>query len=60
MATYLTRTEVQDRYKTTRSTLYRWINRGIFPAPVKLGPRMVRWKLSDLEQFEQQREEADV
>lgn len=29
-----------------RSTLWRWIREGTFPAPVKLGPRMVAWDVA--------------
>lgn len=53
---YLPRTDVQARYSLSRSTLYDWINKGKFPKPVKLGPRIVRWKRSDLENWEQERQ----
>ena len=32
-----------------RSTMYRWIADGSFPAPLRLGPRVVAWRLSDLD-----------
>lgn len=53
---YLTRLEVQARYKASRSSIYRWIEQGLFPPPIKLGPRMVRWKSTDLEEFERERD----
>ena len=28
----------------SKSTLWRWVKAGLFPAPVRLGPRSVRWK----------------
>jgi prophage regulatory protein len=31
------------------STIYRWIAEGSFPAPVRLGPRAVAWRWSDLD-----------
>jgi prophage regulatory protein len=34
-----------------RSTIYRLIADGSFPAPVRLGPRAVGWRWSDLDQW---------
>src|SRR5277367_4551910 len=31
-----------------RSSIYRYIGEGRFPAPIKVGIRSVRWKLSDV------------
>jgi prophage regulatory protein len=38
-----------------RSTIYRWIADGSFPAPVQLGPRAVAWRWSDLDRWTQSR-----
>jgi prophage regulatory protein len=38
-----------------RSTIYRWIADGSFPPPVRLGPRAVAWRWSDLERWTQSR-----
>jgi prophage regulatory protein len=38
-----------------RSTIYRWIADGSFPAPVCLGPRAVAWRWSDLDRWTQSR-----
>jgi prophage regulatory protein len=38
-----------------RSTIYRLIADGAFPAPVHLGPRAVAWRWSDLDQWSQSR-----
>lgn len=35
--------EVLRRVGASRSTLYRWIGDGAFPAPVKLGEHMCGW-----------------
>lgn len=32
-----------------RMTLYRWIERGHFPAPIKIGPSSVAWRESEIE-----------
>jgi prophage regulatory protein len=34
-----------------RSTIYRLVADGSFPAPVRLGPRAVGWRWSDLDQW---------
>lgn len=38
-----------------RSTIYRLIADGSFPAPVRLGPRAVAWLWSDLDQWTRSR-----
>jgi prophage regulatory protein len=38
-----------------RSTIYRLIADGSFPAPVRLGPRAVGWRWSDLDRWTQSR-----
>jgi prophage regulatory protein len=41
---YLRRPEVQVRYgQVSTATLYQWMDRGLFPRPVRIGPRMVAW-----------------
>jgi prophage regulatory protein len=39
-----------------RSTIYRWIAEGSFPAPVRLGRRAVAWRWSDLARWTQSRD----
>ena len=39
-----------------RSTIYRLVSEQQFPAPVRLGPRAVAWRRSDLEQWSDARE----
>jgi prophage regulatory protein len=38
-----------------RSTVYRLIAAGSFPAPVRLGPRALGWRWSDLDQWTRSR-----
>ena len=40
---FLSIKEVQIISGKSRSTLYRWINQGIFPKPCKIGPNSVAW-----------------
>jgi prophage regulatory protein len=39
-----------------RSTIYRLVASGAFPAPVQLGPRAVAWRWSDLDHWSQSRQ----
>ena len=54
---YLTRAEVLTRYRIGNTTLYRWIHDEEiqFPKPVHLGARCVRFLVSALDQWEEQR-----
>ena len=38
-----------------RSTIYRLVASGAFPAPVHLGPRAVAWRWADLDQWSETR-----
>ena len=35
----------------SRTTIYRWINEGTFPSPVRMGPGAVRWRSEDVERW---------
>ena len=43
--------EVLDRLGISRSTLYVWIAEGRFPASVSIGPRLVGWRESDVNEW---------
>ena len=45
---YLRRPAVQDLTGLSRSTIYRLMEDGAFPRPVRLSPRTVAWRESDL------------
>jgi len=40
--------EVSDITGLKRSTIYKWMNEGKFPKPLKLGEKASRWKLSSI------------
>jgi prophage regulatory protein len=44
----LRRPQVEARTGLSRSTLYQYIQDGLFPRPVTLGPRAVGWLESDV------------
>ncbi|WP_257294933.1 AlpA family transcriptional regulator [Endozoicomonas sp. YOMI1] len=52
---YVSRLGVMNRYGIGSSTLYRWMEAGHFPKPIRFGPRCIRWKLEDLEAWEAER-----
>jgi prophage regulatory protein len=43
--------EVSGVVGLRRSAVYDRISRGLFPAPVRLGLRCVRWRASDIQAF---------
>ncbi len=47
--------EVLTAVGISRATLYRRIKDGTFPRPIQVGPRCVRWKASDLAEWQDQR-----
>ena len=51
---------VKTRYGVGTTAIYRWMDdeRVNMPRPYKLGPRCVRWKLTELEAWEKSREVA--
>ena len=51
-AGYVTAEWVKRHYAISNSTLYKWISEGRFPAPVRIGPRAVRWSSLALRVFE--------
>jgi prophage regulatory protein len=50
---FLSVKQLCDRYSTSRQSIWRWVRDGRMPAPVKLSPGCTRWKLADLEVWEQ-------
>ncbi len=52
---YVTAAWVKQRYKISNSTLYKWISDKHLAAPVKIGPRAVRFRLQDINEFEAKR-----
>ena len=45
----LRRNEVEVMIGLSKSTIYNLIGQGLFPSQIKLGPRAVGWKVSDIE-----------
>jgi prophage regulatory protein len=52
---FLSDKQVAARYKIDRTTIWRWVrNRTSFPKPIKLSEGCTRWRLADIEAWEQQ------
>jgi len=49
---YLKDTEVAERFGISRQTVWKRVNQGHLPAPVKVPPNSTRWRLSSLLAFE--------
>ncbi len=41
-----------------RSTLRRWVEQGLLPAPIHIGPRIVAWDADEIEQWQAERAAA--
>ena len=44
---------VAQRFGVSRATIWRWAQKRNFPQPKKLSPGCSRWKLSDVEAWEE-------
>jgi prophage regulatory protein len=53
------RPEVSQRTGLPKSSIYALVNRGEFPAPVKLGPRAVGWYEDAVDQWIDSRQPCD-
>ena len=42
------RPEVERLLGVRRTTIYKWLAAGIFPEPIRLGPRVVAWRREDI------------
>jgi predicted DNA-binding transcriptional regulator AlpA len=51
--TYVRATYLLRRYNVSRATLWRGLKRGTYPAPLYLPGGQRRWRLADLEAWEQ-------
>ncbi|WP_175822165.1 AlpA family phage regulatory protein [Burkholderia sp. BCC0419] len=47
---------VLDTVGVKKTTLYRWIREGKFPAPVQLGSRSVGWRATDVQNWVESRQ----
>ena len=51
-AAYAADTDLAAHFGVNRATIWGWVNRNNFPAPVKLSAQMTRWHWNDVEAWE--------
>ena len=51
MKLYYRRKALEDMLGLSRSTIYRMMNHGEFPRPVRIGRRAAGWRSSDVEEW---------
>ena len=56
---FLSIKEICRRYSVGHSTIYDWVKHSQFPKPKKFGPRLSRWKMEDLLQWEAKQNGGD-
>ena len=49
---YMRDEDVARRFGAARSTIWRWVQLGLFPKPYRLGPSTTRWHEKDIIAFE--------
>jgi prophage regulatory protein len=49
--------ELSNLLSVSTSTIYRWVAEGLFPAPISLGKRSVRWQADEVERWRRKLEE---
>lgn len=47
----LTRADVARELKISRATTYRYVAEGYLPAPLRIGPGVLRWRPQDIDAF---------
>lgn len=52
---YIKDTQIAARLGVSRATIWRWSKEGSFPAPIKLGSACTRWKMCEIEKWENSR-----
>lgn len=49
---YLSDKLLAERFSISRATVWRWVSENKLPKPIKLAAGTTRWRLSDIEAFE--------
>ncbi|MCY3860853.1 AlpA family phage regulatory protein [Candidatus Poribacteria bacterium] len=50
-AILLTRRQVESRCRLSTSSIYRYMRDGLFPEPIRVGRRAVRWYASEIDEW---------
>ena len=54
----LTCRQVQRVCGLSKSTLYRLMRTGVFPEPLKIGPKAIRWRADEIQEWVESRPRA--
>jgi len=57
---FLTGKQLARRYMVHRDTVRHWVEEGKFPEPVKVGGRLNRWLVRDVEEWERKKSKGRV
>lgn len=57
---YMTVDQVAERLSVSTDSIWRWKRQGNFPMAIKLGAGATRWRLADVEAWEQSRQTCFV
>jgi predicted DNA-binding transcriptional regulator AlpA len=49
MVKYVSDSQLAERYDVSRSTIWRWVKRGVLPQPVQISPGCTRWLSDEIE-----------
>ena len=55
---YIPDTQVANQFRVSRETIWRWVQNGNFPKPVKLSPGCSRWRIEDVQKWAESRGEV--
>jgi prophage regulatory protein len=47
--------QILEIYPINQATFWRWVSKGIFPKPIKLGPNTTVWTVGSIREFERNR-----
>ena len=53
---YVSDKDLARRYNVRRETVWRWVKIGSLPKPIRITGGTTRWKLSEIEAFEERHE----
>lgn len=55
---YLSVKRISERLDVSESTIWRWVSEKSFPKPMRVGKRFTRWRLSDVQHWEEEQLKA--
>ena len=53
---YVSDAQLGERYGVSRSTIWRWVKRGLLPPPISISPGCTRWNVEQVAQRDAERD----